>query len=444
MSMPRFSIVIPTRERADTLRHTLRTCLAQDFQDFEVVVSDNDSSPAVREVVESFADPKIKFVRTPHLLAMSDSWEFAVEQAAGEFVTLIGNDDGLLLHALPEIERVLRMTDATILRWDSVCYNWPDLPEQEHAAANALLVPLRQIDEYYPIRRRAAGPVIADAANGRASYADLPMIYCSAIHRRWIEQLRARTGRVFQSECPDIYSAFAFASLAGVYCSVAAPLGISGLSGKSNGVAGIYLKERSPISQEFRGLNAQAGHQPHPHVPAVPVMSAAIADSFLHAKAALFPDDAALQLDRKQLVVNCINESRLTGDEEWQQIRAALRQSLADHAELSAWFDGEYGARAWASLKPERHRYKRYGGGYMNLDASEFGVTNIFEAAQLCEKLLGGRRDGLSYHVVPEPVAAPAPPPVKPKPAPAPSPPPPKHGYWQRLRKAARMVLRGS
>src|SRR5437016_943724 len=124
MASPRFSIVIPTRNRADTLRHTLRTCVAQEFDDFEIVVSDNDSSPLVREAVESFADPKIKYVRTPRLLAMSDSWEFAVAQAAGEFITLIGNDDGLLLHALPEIDRVIRMLDASILRWDSVCYNW--------------------------------------------------------------------------------------------------------------------------------------------------------------------------------------------------------------------------------------------------------------------------------------------------------------------------------
>jgi FkbM family methyltransferase len=402
MSMPRFSIVIPTRDRADTLRHTLRTCLAQDFADFEIVVSDNDSSPAVREVVESFADPKVKYVRTPRLLAMSDSWEFAVERAAGEFVTLIGNDDGLLLHALSEIDRLVRMLDATILRWDSVCYNWPDLPEQEHASANALLVPLRQIDEYYPVRRRAAAPVMVDVVNGRASYSELPMIYCSAIHRSWIESLRARAGRVFQSECPDIFSAFAFASLAGAYHSVAAPIGISGLSGKSNGVAGIYLKEKSPVSHEFRGLNAKAGHRRHQHVPEAPVMSAAVADSFLHAKAAHFPDDAALRLDRKQLVVNCINESRPTGEEEWRQIRAALRQSLSDDVELCAWFDSEHGQRAWESLTPSPHRYKRYGGAYMNLDASEFGVTNIFEAAELCEKLLGGRRDGFNYHVVPE------------------------------------------
>ena len=45
MNHIKFSVVIPTRERAETLQHCLRTCLVQNFDDYEVVVSDNGSSP---------------------------------------------------------------------------------------------------------------------------------------------------------------------------------------------------------------------------------------------------------------------------------------------------------------------------------------------------------------------------------------------------------------
>src|SRR5439155_8164726 len=108
-------------------------------------------------------------------------------------------------------------------------------------------------------------------------------------------------------------------------------------------------------------------------------------------------------LDRKQLAVNCIHEARLVDEQEWRHFREAIRRSLAGSQELLAWFDREYGERALAALNRTRHRYKRYGGNYMYLDASDFRVTNIFEAAQLCEKLLGCKRDGLNCHIAPEP-----------------------------------------
>jgi glycosyltransferase involved in cell wall biosynthesis len=43
--MPRFSIVIPTLRRADTLRHSLATVVAQTYEDFEVIVQNNGEDP---------------------------------------------------------------------------------------------------------------------------------------------------------------------------------------------------------------------------------------------------------------------------------------------------------------------------------------------------------------------------------------------------------------
>jgi hypothetical protein len=439
MTAPRFSIVIPTRNRADTLPFTLRTCLAQEFDDFEIVVADNQSTPPVSDVLAEFVDKRIKHVRTPGALAMTDSWEFAVSQANGEYITVVGGDDGLLLHALREIDRLVRLLDAEILRWESACYNWPDLPSQEYALAHALLIPLKQANDYYPIHRRDSTAVIPQAANSRISYTELPMIQNSAIHRRVIERLRLRTSRVFRSQCPDVYSSFAFAAVAGCYYSVAAPMSINGLSARSNGVACVYLKEQSPIAEDFCRLNAQAHHSWHPRVPAVPLIPAYVADSFLYAQESVFPLEQTDVLDRRQLTENCINEARLQDEGEWSQLRSAIRRSLADDRHLLDWFDAQYGNIALASLKQTRHRYKRYGGHYLYLDASDFGVANILEAAELCEKLLGCKRDGLNCHVVPDTNAS----------APTthrPSQHPTKQffatGIWSRLRDAARVTFR--
>ena len=43
MQNRKFTVVIPTRDRADTLLYAIKSALSQDYQDFTVLVSDNAS-----------------------------------------------------------------------------------------------------------------------------------------------------------------------------------------------------------------------------------------------------------------------------------------------------------------------------------------------------------------------------------------------------------------
>ena len=394
---PRFSVVIPTRGNAHTLPFTLQTCIAQSFTDCEFLVSDNSGGDTVRETLARFDDSRLRYVRTPKLLALTDSWEYAVSHALGEYVTVLGGDDGLLLHALREIDAILRRIRAPLLRWESISYTWPDLPPTRHAISNELLLPLKMIDGYHPIHQLDARPMILAAANAEVSYSQLPMIYCSAVHQGLLERLRARTGRVFRSQCPDVYSAFALAYLAGSYHSCSAPMSISGLSGASNGVAELYLGGRSPITEEFRRLNAGAGHDPHPQVPDLPLMSAKVADSFMRVKEALFPTDAALTLNRQALLARCLADLQGCSEFELAAAASAIRKAIGDDPALLAWVETRWReARPAAQTRPVG---RRYGGSYVRFDVADLGVRDVYGAAQLCERLLGYEADGVNAHL---------------------------------------------
>ena len=397
MTTPRFSIVIPTRERPHTLEHTLNTCLAQ-TGDFEIVVSDNWSGPQTRELVEAHRDSRIRYVRTPAMLAMTDSLEFAVQHARGEYVIIQGDDDGLLRHALPVIDQILKVTNAPVLRWESAVYNWPDL-RNAHFWPDSLLLPLTQSGTGHALYALNSRDMIRAAANGDTSYSDLPVIYNAAIRRDLLDSLRARTGRVFKTRTPDVYAAFAVTALVDRYYSLRAPLGICGRSGASTGVARHFCKKGSPIDRDFRQLNEAAGLHLHPWVPDLPPLPSAVADAFLWAKAELFPDDTDVSLDRRRLVSQCLRETEVDSAEEWRDVQASCRQALADSPELLAWFESEYGELDYTTLpRPNRdHHWNRYGEGHLHLNAAGFGVRNIAAAADLCEQLLGYQQDGLAF-----------------------------------------------
>ena len=97
---PKLTVIIPTRERSDTLMHTLRTLVDQDYRDCEFIVSDNHSQDNTKQVVQDFSDPRICYINTGKRVSMSKNWEFALEHARGSFVTYIGDDDGFIPGAL--------------------------------------------------------------------------------------------------------------------------------------------------------------------------------------------------------------------------------------------------------------------------------------------------------------------------------------------------------
>ena len=239
----KFSVVIPTRERAATLKHCLRTCLDQNFDDYEVIVSDNYSSSAARVVIDEASSSKVRYFRTPGPLAMASNWEFGVSHARGEYVILIGDDDGLLPHALKELDTLTRQFHAKAIRWDAAYYTWPSFSIA--GQGNYLRIPLdrglREIDSTEAIRK---------VIGFRSFYTSLPMLYNAAVHRDVLATLRAKTGRVFPHAIPDVYSGFAVAAVAGQFLSTDVPMSISGQSGASNGILPtLFQRGESPIDR---------------------------------------------------------------------------------------------------------------------------------------------------------------------------------------------------
>ena len=96
---PRVSIVIPTFRRAAMLEQALISALAQrDFDDYEIVVVDNDAeqvSAETQEVVERHLVRRLRYYRNASNLGMTGNWNRGIELACGQWITLLHDDDWL-------------------------------------------------------------------------------------------------------------------------------------------------------------------------------------------------------------------------------------------------------------------------------------------------------------------------------------------------------------
>lgn len=91
--MPRASICIPTYNSARFLGATIESALAQNFADFELVISDNASTDETPELCARFKDPRIRYVRFDTLVGQGGNWNRCVSLARGEFIALLHADD---------------------------------------------------------------------------------------------------------------------------------------------------------------------------------------------------------------------------------------------------------------------------------------------------------------------------------------------------------------
>lgn len=114
---PFFSIAVPTYNRSDKLRLAIQYLLAQNFSNFEIVISDNCSTDKTRETVASFKSRKIKYFRNKTNIDVLPNVKKVIALCSGEYVFLHGDDDFLIdKNALSQIYKIIKKTKVGYVR----------------------------------------------------------------------------------------------------------------------------------------------------------------------------------------------------------------------------------------------------------------------------------------------------------------------------------------
>ncbi|SFB47985.1 Glycosyl transferase family 2 [Pseudomonas sp. NFIX10] len=95
-SLPLVSIVIPAYNPR-FFDQALLSALAQTYEHIEIVVCDDSSDDEIRQIVESFTESShpIRYLRNPRRLGLQGNLLRCVEEARGEFIKVLCDDDRL-------------------------------------------------------------------------------------------------------------------------------------------------------------------------------------------------------------------------------------------------------------------------------------------------------------------------------------------------------------
>ncbi|MFA5149987.1 MAG: glycosyltransferase [Candidatus Omnitrophota bacterium] len=90
---PKVSVCIPVYNCRKYIGLAIKSVLSQTFQDFELIIIDNNSTDGTAEEIARFKDSRINFVHNEVNLGAQNNWNKALRLAKGELIKLLPADD---------------------------------------------------------------------------------------------------------------------------------------------------------------------------------------------------------------------------------------------------------------------------------------------------------------------------------------------------------------
>lgn len=387
-----FTVIIPTKDRAEYLRHTLRSCSLQQDDNFEVVVSDDGSRDHTREVVEEAArrDPRIRYTTPAPRSGMRDNFEHALDQVKPGYVMALGGDDGLLPYGIRGMREALAETGQELLAWPAPTFFYPRV----RFPTGQLVMPVKRLGLYHGLEVVRSEDYLARQARTLRYLEDVysPMSYVKGLtSTRLVERVRSRSqgGRFYSCPTPDGYSGIVLAGEVETYAWSGVPFSIYGASPSSQGLAYLISHEEARRQTEAFFREASPMHAELAGQPYSPLITLMTADYLLTCQSLPGWPGKVPNLDWKHLVVQSLGE---IADGLFAEVRVArelaILDRIAEHHGLGEFFREKVKStrrNARAPLEGDAISPRS-----VYLDTTGLGMENIVDAAFFIHLLVQG------------------------------------------------------
>lgn len=90
---PTVSVIIPTYNRSGFIARAIKSVLDQTYQDFEIIIVDDCSTDNTEEVLNSFKDHRIRYIKLKANGGAQAARNVGIKSASGKYVTFLDSDD---------------------------------------------------------------------------------------------------------------------------------------------------------------------------------------------------------------------------------------------------------------------------------------------------------------------------------------------------------------
>ncbi len=109
MKNPKVSVCIPAYAQTNYLKKTLGSILIQDYEDYEVIVTDDSPDNSIQELIQRYDfGNKLKYFKNKTRKGSPENWNEAVRHASGKYIKILHHDDKFMYKdSLRELVKIL-------------------------------------------------------------------------------------------------------------------------------------------------------------------------------------------------------------------------------------------------------------------------------------------------------------------------------------------------
>lgn len=237
----KYSILIPTFNKSKYLIFAIKSILTSEYKNFELIISDDFSTDDTNKLLSQIKDSRLKIIKPPFKLTMSKNYEFILSHAKGEWITILGDDDGLLPDFFDQLNRYTeKYPDIEAIHTKPAFYYWDNVQD----LYGDRVCDYQNFRQKPKLKNSKLSLLLALA--GLSKRTELPMIYTSGIVKKTlVDRIKKKSSNFFfHSIIPDYYSMVCILYETKKYLQINEPIFWVGTSNLSTGRGKkIYTKE---------------------------------------------------------------------------------------------------------------------------------------------------------------------------------------------------------
>lgn len=227
------SIAVPTKDRYEYLKPLITLIKSFNSDHIELIIQDNtNNNVEIAEYIKRHNYKHLRYFHTPEQISVSQNCDLAVLNSTGEYVCLLGDDDGVSGHIVSAVKWMKR-NEIDVLKTAFNTYKWPSFSFSRIAKLAGVLMTSFYDRKSYEIN--PSTQLIKMLKTGGSKFRYLPKLYHGIAKRSTLDKIYEIGNTYFPGASPDVANAVALSFVTNKFVFLNFPVIIPGNGNRTGG-----------------------------------------------------------------------------------------------------------------------------------------------------------------------------------------------------------------